>query len=80
MVFEITEQALKVMTLPQVKSLTQLDGWRADKIVVHDEGACSPGSQHGEGNMLIANIWRSSERTDRPIFVVGVMPNGDMHS
>lgn len=80
MVFEISPKALEAMTMEQVKALTSMKSWDASRIFVHSEGPIGPGSQHGDGSMLVANIWRDRERSDRPIYTIGVMPNGDTHS
>lgn len=82
MVYELSPQALAVMTMEQVKALSSLDKWDASKIAVRDDGPTRPGSIHGEGNMLYACVYREKEKaeSDGPIFVLGVMPNGDMHS
>ena len=81
MVFEFSPQALSVMNDTQRTVIADgFSHWNADKVVVHDDGECRPGGIHGDGHMLLAMIYREREKVGAPIFVAGVMPNGDMHS
>ena len=73
---------MKVMTLPQVKALASLDGWRPSVINVGTDFVTTPGSSHGEGTFLLATVWGSNkDGTDQKLLIeVGIAPNGDMQS
>jgi hypothetical protein len=80
--YVLSQNVMKVITEAQVKALASLDGWRADRITVNvDFKVDTPATQHGKGTALVACVYRYKEAGDRfPVFVCGVMPNGDMHS
>lgn len=73
----VSQNAMKVMTLAQVVSLRSLDGWRAHTIDVSEDFPTSPDSSHGEGSFLLAVPRKSNGDS---IYVIGIAPNGDMHS
>ena len=80
--YDVSQNAMKVLTQSQVKALASLDNWNADKIVVHTDFTVeSPDTQHGTGTFVSALVYRNREHNgNEPVIVIGIAPNGDMHS
>lgn len=75
MVYEVTELAMKYLTIAQVKALASLD-WRASRIYVE----C--GHMTSEGTFIVARISRMPDgaETFSTMVTVEIAPDGVMRS
>lgn len=76
MVYEVTELAMKHLTIAQVKALASLDGWRANRIYVE----C--GHMTNEGTFMVARVSRRPDGAEvfSTMVTIEIAPSGVMRS